>query len=182
MRSVFLVVATTLSLTSCHTESLCTEDPAFPHSLLGFIKPGMHLGLKSNRTDSLVSIQIFSDEQFRIAKDAREMTIGELGKKHPQVADQAAKALAAFASSGEDQKVRPQVLDSASPGEPTVTLVIDRTVLLCTVRHVGEDYLFVSYGADNMKKQVIAKQTVARIRWVGDDLTFRPSWSTERRQ
>jgi hypothetical protein len=136
----------------------------------------MTIGVKSSQADSLVAIEIYSEDQFHVAKDARDMTLQDLGKKYPQIADKAAKALAEYKSSIEAQKERiPRVANFPSSGEPVVALEVDRAVLLCTVLHVGEDYLLLTYSADNSKRQVIAKQAVSRIRWASDDLRFRTS-------
>ncbi len=177
MRCIFLVVVSVLPLPFCHTATLYADDNIFPSSLIEFIKPGMRLGVKPNQTESLIGIEIFSDDQFRLAKDAREMTLEELGKKYPHVADKVAKTLANFTASLKAMKSRiPKVANPAPPGEPVITLAVDRAVLLCTVLYTGTDYILVTYGADNSKKQVIAIQSVARIRWADDDLKLRTSW------
>jgi hypothetical protein len=173
MRLVSLVVIM-LSMFFFQSENLHAEEPAFPSSMLGFIKPGMQLGLSSSKTDSPVSIWIYSDEKFRIATDAREMTMEEMEKKYPQIEEQKAKTLAELVKS------RP---DMASSGhEPTVTLAVDRAILLCTVLFVGEDYFLVTYDPDNMKKLAIAKHKVDRIHFADDNLVFWHSWGAERRQ
>ena len=175
MRFFMIILATALCWPSFHA-GVCAGDDALPSSLLGFIKPSMQLGIRSSQSDSSVTIEIYSEDQFRLAKDVRDMTLEDLGKKYPEIADKAAKALAEYKSSVEAQRLRnPRVANFPPPGEPAVALEVDRGFLLCTVLHVGEDYLLVAYGADNSKKQVIAKQVVARIRWASDDLRFRPS-------
>ncbi|HEX5106143.1 MAG TPA: hypothetical protein VFV87_20125, partial [Pirellulaceae bacterium] len=127
----------------------------------------------SGQADSLVSIEIYSEEQIRIASDARTMNLEELGKKYQHVGEQAAKALAEYKASLEAQRERNSRFDFPPQGEPVVSLGEDRTVLLCTVAHVGDDYVLVSYGDENPRKQVFAKQAIARIRWATGDLRFR---------
>ena len=178
MRRLFLIFATALCLPSFFGATLNAADEAFPSSLLGFIKPGMQLGVRSSRMDSLVTIEIYRDEQFRILRDARDMSLEDLGKKYPQIADKAAKALAEFTSSLEAQRTRtPQVANFPPSGKPTVSLAVDREVLLCTVLYVGDDYFLVTYGDDNSKRQVIAKHAVTRMRWASADVRFRTSIS-----
>jgi hypothetical protein len=172
----FLGILTAILCLPSLQGSICAADDDFPSSLLGFIKPGMHISLRSSKADSLVAIEIFSEAQFRFAKDARDMKFEELGQKYPKVSDKAAKALADYRSSIEARRSentrRPSLPSSV---EPFVALAVDRAALLCTVLHVGEDYFFVTYSEDNSKKQVIAKQAVSRIRWASDDLRFRTS-------
>ena len=175
MRFFIVILLAALCSQSCHTKAIAADD-VFPTSMLGFVKPGMHLGIKSSPSNSFVTIEVYSEDQFQLAKDARELTFEDLGQKYPLVADQAAKALKEYKAAVEARRLQsPKSANFRSPGEPTVALEVDRAVLLCSVLHVGEDYVLVAYGADSSKKQVIAKQSVSRIRWASDDLRFRNS-------
>jgi hypothetical protein len=182
MRFLTFILAAALCWQSSHGDA-CAANDVLPTSLLGFIKSGMQLGIKSSRLDSLVTIEIYSDEQFRRAKDVRGLTLKELGEKYPEVADKAAKALANFKASIESQESRnPKLGNFPPPGKPTIALDVDRAVLLCTVLYVGEDYLLVTYASDNSKRQVISKHAIARIRWASDELRFRTSIRSARAQ
>jgi hypothetical protein len=172
----FLIVFVTILCFLSHARTNFAADPDFPNSLLGFIRPGMLIGIQASRDDSLVSIEIFDEEQFRFAKDARSMKLEELKEKYPKVSEEAAKALAAFESSIDAQlsnDARRTRLRSSV--EPSVALDVDRATVLGTVLHVTDDYFLVRYGDDNPRKQVVAKQAVTRIRWASDDIQFRKS-------
>ncbi|MEZ6086793.1 MAG: hypothetical protein R3C05_01920 [Pirellulaceae bacterium] len=165
-----------------HEETASTAEPDFPETLLGFIKPNMQIGIRTSQGDSLVSVEIYDEEQFRFAQDARNLKREELEKKYPNVSEKAAKALAGYESSIEAQTSG----TDRGPGfrsnvAPFVELDVDRATTLCTVLHVAEDYFLVTYGEDNSKKQVIAKQAVTRIRWASGDLRFKTSLRPVRR-
>jgi len=136
----------------------------------------MHIGVRSFQANSFVAIEIYSEDQFRFAKDGREMKLGELGQKYPKVSEKAAEALAKYKASLEARRsASTNGASFPSSVEPTVALELDRATLLGTVLHVGDDYFLVSSSEDDSKKQVIAKQSISRIRWVSDDLQFRTS-------
>ena len=162
---------------------ISAADGEYPSSLLGFIKPGMHIGIRSSQADSLVTIEIYNEDQFRFAKDARDMKLEELGGKYPKVSEKAAKALADYQSSIEARK-SDNTRNATYPSsvEPSVALEVDRATLLCTVLYVAEDYFLLTYSDDSSKKQVIAKQAVTRIRWASDDLRFRTSLRRAKRE
>jgi hypothetical protein len=175
MRFFIVILVTALCWQSFHGEATAADDP-LPTSLLGFVKPGMHIGVRFSQQDSFVSIEIFNEDQFRLAQDARDMSLEALGQKYPHIADKASKSLAEHKSSVEALRSQDPKRTGFPPlGEPSVALEVDRTIVLCHVVHVAEDYVLIAYGADNSKKQVIAKQVVSRIRWASDDLQFRHS-------
>jgi hypothetical protein len=155
-------------------ENKANAESELPASLLGFVKPGMEIGIRSSSKDSFFSIVIYDKEQFRFEKDARRLDLDELGQKYPKVLQETTKALAKWRSTMTDQ------LPPASEGplrqppvEPAVALDLDLTVTLCTVVHATDDYILVTYGDDNTKRQAIAKQAVSHLRWATDDLRFR---------
>jgi len=176
MRFFIVLFTASLCWQSCHVEAIAADD-ALPTSLLGFVKPGMHLGIRSSQSDSFVTIEIYSEDQFRLAQDVRDMKLENLAQKYPQIAEKASKALAEYKASVEARRLQNSKGPGSNfpPGEPAVALEVDPEVWLCTVLHVGEDYVLVAYGADNSTKQVIAKQVVSQIRWASDDLRFRNS-------
>lgn len=172
-----MLLATTICFLS-HEGLTSAAEPDFPSSLLGFIKPGMLIGLRTSQADSLVSVEIYDEEQFRIATDARRLKLEELEKKYPSVSEKAAKALATYQSSLEVRRSGNVVRGTSFVFEPSIELDVDRTTTLCTVLHVNGDYFLVTYGDDNSRKQAIAKQAVTRIRWVSDDVRFKTSLRT----
>ena len=96
MRFVVLLI-TAFCCQSFHAVATPVDDPP-PASLLGFVKPGMHLGVRYSQQDSFVSLEIFNEDQFRLAQDARVMSLEALGQKYPLVAEQASKSLADYKS------------------------------------------------------------------------------------
>jgi hypothetical protein len=106
----------------------------------------------------------------------------ELEKKYPKVSEEAAKAIANHKSFLEAQNPgNTRNSEIRSSMETVARLDVDPSTL-CTVLYVAEDYLLVTYGDDNSKKQVIAKQAVTRIRWASDDLRFRTLQRPVRRE
>lgn len=180
MRCVLIVLTMMIGILS-HDGMTHADEPDFPKTLLGFIKPGMLIGLRASQSDSLVSVEIYDEEQFRFAMDARHLKLDELEKKYPSVSEKAAEALANYQSSPE-ARASGNVKGTNFVREPSIELDVDRTTTLCTVLHVDDDYFLVTYGDDSSKKrQVIAKQAVNRIRWASDDVRFKTSLRTIRR-
>lgn len=116
---------------SCLVPSVRAADDAYPQSLLGFIKPGMHLGVSYEQSSSLVMIEILTDKQVQIWMESREKTLKDLGQKRPNAADI------------EMQKF------------------LARTTYVCTVLHVGDDYILTTLGG--ARKQAIAAGFVSRV-------------------
>lgn len=139
---------------------------AFPNSMLGFLSPGNHLSIHYPRTaeggtDDHFSVRILDDAAWQIAHDARLLSIDELRKKHPAIDAFVSKELAEYT----DKLARRN--ESAPKGRryvPEISLMHD-FALLCTVVHVGDDYVLVSYGDENAKRRVYPSQFLKVIYW-----------------
>lgn len=71
MRFVILPM-TAFCCQSFHGVAPAADDPP-PASLPGFVKPGMHLGVRFSLQDSFVTLVIFNKDPFRFAR-ARHVT------------------------------------------------------------------------------------------------------------
>ena len=95
------------------------------------------------------------------------MDVDELAKRHPGVAAQRDKAISEAKKSLESLK--DNLLPGQSYGEPQVRVSVDSRLLLCTVQHVGSDYILVKYAGDEKRRKAFATRYIAGIRW-GDAL------------
>ncbi len=107
-------------------------------------------------------------EEFAIQRDARSSkSIDELARDHPSVAVLRDEAVAKAKKSPTLRKAN--LPSGQAYGEPEAKVSVDSRLLLCTVTHVGTDYLLVSYASDNERRKAISTRHIAGIRW-GDPL------------
>ncbi len=71
------------------TPSVAQEVVDAPKSLVGFLKPGMHLGLISYFPESdRITLRIYSEEDQAIAIDSQELSLEQLCAKYEKVASE----------------------------------------------------------------------------------------------
>lgn len=143
------------------------QEFAAPSSMVGFLQPGMKLGIRSTEGSSDIHIVIFSERAFAIERDGRLMELAAIVEKYPEVAEAKDAALRAGPKSYVDGRGRLIEL-----GVPSVErLSIDRRLLLCSVSHIGADYMLVTLeeSADNgdaqSPRKVYAIDRIASIVW-----------------
>ena len=133
-----------------------------PDSLIGFLKPGMHVRILFSPNSSAVTIDVYSDEQYAIAIDAQSMSANELSQKYPTVAKRRDDLIEKHVKklSGENAST------SSSNGKEIYAVVHTQgrspSQEFCKVLHIGNDYALVQYSEGN--RQVIAKSFIKTIR------------------
>ena len=150
-----MVIRTSLFLLafSClFHQALAQEE--FPTRLIGFLKPGQHVGL-SSRPENAVVLVFKNKTDMEIHRDAEKLSVGELRKKFPQVERQAKEVLATATDANSDAKK-----DQNSP-----KLEIGRYAPLryAKVVHVGEDFVLIEYA--NGYRTAYSERQISRVAW-----------------
>ncbi|MCA9191943.1 MAG: hypothetical protein KDB03_09280 [Planctomycetales bacterium] len=143
------------------------EGEEFPSSMLGFLKVGTRVGVHYNqspdRTGEQFTIGIYDESGWRMAVDARKLSNSELRKKYEIIDSLATQYLKEHE---ESMSKRSNKLPTGTRyAEPEISISFDRSALLCTVLHVGSDYVLVSYGEQNNKRRVLPKHLIKYIYW-----------------
>lgn len=149
-----------------------SSTDAFPSSMLGFLEAGTHLGIQystkgpGDRDEHFV-LQILDDEGWKIANDSRQLPLEELRKKYSVVDSFVSKRLLNYTELTKGRNL-PQLPNGKQYTDPDISISVDRSTLLCTVLHVGDDYVLVSIG-DDKKRRVLPKHLIKYMHW-GDGL------------
>ena len=161
---VMLVAATAFPAGKLKAQS---STEAFPRSLLGFLKPGMHVGVdytvnRSGDAEEHFSLKIFDDTGYRIAVDTRLLSLDELRRKYPVIEKHAEKTLSNYQQQLPDRAKK--LARGKRYAKPELSMSVSRRTLLCKVIHVGDDYVLVSYG-EAEKRRVLPKHMIKRVYW-----------------
>ncbi len=143
--------------------SVAQEEPA-PKSLVGFLKPGMHVGITSFFPESeRITIQIYDEQDHLIAIDAKKLTLEELSAKYEKVASQLERTRKEIFASLKSDPL--QIPPGKEYGEPSIGLRINQRESLCKILATGDDYILVTSAASPSKRRVIATRFVSSITW-----------------
>ena len=140
-----------------------------PASLLGFLKSGLHVGIKSDAGNNSVNLLIFDDDEHAVALDVARsrgefVDAESLSTKHKIVRRRLDSHLA---------KLRGEIGDAKN----AIRVYPLRGMFIGTVRSVGDDYVVMEYVRVNKNdevkvKVVINKLAIARIYLDADPITF----------
>ena len=144
------------------TAAVGRSDEQHPDTLLGFLKQGMFVGVQSVERYAAVSIGVYSDEQFAIAKDARILPLDELRTKYAAVEKQIQQELRDFSRQrgGDTRRTETESAD------PMVMLFPNSRDRLGVVKHVGDDYVLIANDDSSGNVEVISKRYILRIRLI----------------
>ncbi len=82
MRHAIAIVLTCIFGAAC-----IAQEHQAPKSLVGFLKPGMHIGVVSYAPDSdKITIEIYTEQDHAIAIDSRNLSLEQLSSKYERVA------------------------------------------------------------------------------------------------
>lgn len=170
MRYCFLL---TFALIVIATTSLA-EPPAKlrPTNLIGFLKPGTHVGMTSEEGTNSVNLLIFDDDEYAVALDISK-SLGEfvdaesLAKKHKLVRTRLDSHLARMShreGAGTKSAIRVYPL---------------RRMFVGTIRSVGDDYVLIEYvrffkNDEKSVQVVVSNSAIARIYPDSDPIHFSP--------
>jgi len=136
--------------------SVKSEEVSHPRTLLGFLEPGMHVGIHSVEGTTSVLLDVYTDAQFAIARDlisGGRVTgdAAELAAKYPEVR----KKLDAFVA-----KLTQDAPD-ANPDDVRVLLL--RRTTLGKISAIGGDYVLIERDGPAKRRLVIAQSCLSRI-------------------
>lgn len=154
--------------------SLVSAQDERPDKLSGFIKEGMHVGLKAYENNPSMDLTIFSESHYQTLLDAQSMTFDELKSRNAKVAQKAEEALKRFKESLPKRTAK--LRENQTYAEPEVQISIPR-LFYATIIHVGGDYILLKcdQGDDKDVRQAIAIDRISRIRWDSGELQFNVS-------
>lgn len=168
MRNAIAIILTCFFGAAC----IAQEQDA-PKSLVGFLKPGMHIGVVSYPPDSdRITIEIYSEQDHAIAIDSRNLTLEELTSKYERVATELVRTrkdiLTSLQSSAKD------IPPGKVYGEPEISLRTNQRESFYKIAATGDDYLLVTNATSPTKRRVLATRFISSINW-RDELPF--TWS-----
>ena len=155
------------------------QDTTLPATLSGFLKPGSYIGIRGLRESGPISITVFSQDDFEIARDARRLSLDEFSAKYPSVREARDRRLAHAAAGRET--TRDQLPRDKEFGELEIELYVDRSQALGKLLHVGDDYILVAYDGDPETRRIerryaYAIRSISQIGWnSADNYSFRVS-------
>jgi hypothetical protein len=145
---------------------------SFPTTMLGFLQTGTHLGVQysdysrdGGGRDEHFVLQILDKDGWEVANDSRRLPLEELRRKYPVVESLASKKLTDFQDSSATRMDR--LPKGKRYSDPDISIARDRSTytLLCTVVHLGDDYVLVSYGDTGKQRRVLPKHMIKYIGW-----------------
>jgi len=143
-----------------------SDDNSLPENLLGFLKPGMHVGIQSVEGTTNVLVDIYTREQFQIAIELSEFgrrpdRAQEFASTHPTVQEK----LDAFI-----EKLREE---SPEASADRVWLYPLTRRSFGTVSAVGSDYVLITREGEAKRRRVLAKSAIVRIDLDAESIQFR---------
>ena len=155
LRSCFMVIVT-FAIVATGTKTGLTDEP-HPKSLVGLLTPDMRVGIHRFDGSAAFIISVYSEEQFAIARDSRNLTLDQLKEKYVAVKEQCEHTLEILSTTqhAETRKIleshKPEVRKDKAGG------------LLGTISHVGEDYVLVTLDGLQERRLVLASQFISQI-------------------
>ncbi len=132
-------------------------DEPLPRSLLKLLQPDMRVGIQWIQGTAAVELNVYSEEQFRIAQEPRSLTLNQLKEKYVAVEKQAQEVLQRFPAIQSDKE-----LDETVRIKPRV-LMRRKNERLGIIKHVGDDYILLTFGGPKERRQALASRFVARV-------------------
>jgi hypothetical protein len=167
MKSLLVVLfCLNVSLVALPRSAIGQEEN--PQTILGFLKPGDHVGIASGSSTSTDSVKInkYSEQRFAVTLDERRMSLSQLAEKYQSVAEQIEKARTEFAAS----QVREPEERSIQDSEIEVSPGLSPSTYLGQVVSVGDDYVLIAGTEPRPFKRAISAASIAEISWIPDEL------------
>lgn len=145
---------------------------ANPKTILGFLKPGDHVGITSTTSNSITPVRLnkYSEVRFAITRDERHMDLSQLASKYASVASQIEVARTNFATS-EERELKTQPIQEGEINERVeVSLGLSRSTYLGRVVSVGDDYVLIEGNEPRPFKKALSASSIGEINWIPDEL------------
>jgi hypothetical protein len=141
---------------------------ATPATLLGFLRPGMNVGMQSVDGTTSVILTVYDDSEIAVARDVSRFAVqnggvDELAEKYPNVR----RELEEFTT-----KAREDMSRADPVGSNWVYLMPHAKTAFGTIVAIGNDYLIIGFGADTPRRTVLPQSSIGRIQLDGKGATF----------
>jgi len=156
-----LVVAATFILGPC----LAAQEQENPEKMLGFLKPGMRIGVRYDDNRSSINVSVLSDGVFKVLSDAKTLSPLELVEKHPAAKEGYEKHIETVFETKDRDKSSDNLLSEIGDREFFLSQY-HRLAYPMTVTAVGEDYFVGVSGYADRKKFVYAQRFIRMIDWL----------------
>ncbi len=168
MRSAILIMLTCFFCAPC-----VAQEQEAPKNLVGFLKPGMHIGVVSYFPDSdRITIEVYPEQLFPIAIDSRKLSLEELTSKYDTVAKQLERTRKEILTSLESSTA--QLPPGKQYGEPNISVRSNQRESFYKIVATGEDYILVTSAMAPTKRRALATRYISAIHW-REELEF--NWS-----
>lgn len=164
MRKRSVAFCAVLAVIICVTQ-VRSEEAALPKTMIGFLRPGMRVGIQSVEGTTNVKIDAYAEDQYKIALD-----VAGLGR---QTLD-AAKFAGNRPGVQKELDVFIERLIKKAPDADTSEVIVFplfRT-LFGTVVAVGDDYVLIDREGTRKRRLVLARSSVAQIDLDANALRF----------
>ncbi len=142
--------------------TVSAEESPLPKSLVGFLKPGMKIGVLATEKDSFIDIYIYTDEEFEVR------VASQLGTPIEKLA----KDIPALASAIERKRKEILAEEAAKyqgdppAGELKFGLPARIGERYLTVIAVGDDYVLTQAASKSGFRRVYSAHTISKIQWL----------------
>lgn len=168
MRHAIAIVLTCIFGAAC-----IAQEHEAPKSLVGFLKPGMHIGVVSYAPDSdRITIEIYTEQDHAIAIDSRNLSLEQLSSKYERVAKELERTRKDILTSL--QSKTEEIPHGKEYGEPEISLRTNHREAFYKIAATGDDYILVTNATSPTKRRVLATRFISSINW-RDELTL--TWS-----
>lgn len=145
------------------------QEQELPKTLIGFLQPGMHIGVVTFENSDRIAIEVYTEEDHAIAVDSSKMPMEELAAKYERVASAIARKREEVLASL--QAAKAELPDDVEHGEPQIRLRYGPTESFYQVVSVGDDYFLATNARTPGSRRAFATRYVSTINW-RDDLPF----------
>ncbi len=147
--------------------SAVSKNP-MPNSIIGFLKPGMHVGVQYIDGTSSVSLSVYDAEHYPPALDVVRrrgayVSAVELASKHKRVRE----LLAAYVSDRNEELEK----DAKIEADDVQVLPLSRKSI-GIVRDVGDDFVLIETDGTSKRQIVFALSSISRIYLKSNPIQF----------
>ena len=139
------------------------QESDAPKTLVGFLTPGMNIGILSFENSDKITIDIYTEQDFAIAIDARNLSLEDLASKHEKVASEIERIRKNTIVSLQTSKEK--LPAGKEYGEPTIGFRSNPRESFYKIASTGDDYILVTRATAPENRRVFATRFVSSINW-----------------
>ncbi len=137
--------------------SASAEDESLPKNMLGFLKPGMRVGIRAVEGTTNVFLDVYTDEQYGVALDLaalvgrRSVAATKFADDHPVIRKDLDVFVERLAERSPDANAR------------NVTIFPLLRTSFGSISSIGDDYVLIDREGDTKRRLILARSSIARI-------------------